>query len=94
MCSSDLLLILVTPKLPLSLSTPETAEQRQRATQELLSLWNERVDPRADVPAIIQRLKRSRWLRQPEAGDLRMRLPQAQALQREAIEESLLLARR
>jgi len=88
------LLILVTPKLPLSLSTPETAEQRQHTTQQLLSLWQERVDPRADVPAIIERLKRSRWLRQPEAGDLRMRLPEAQALQREAIEESLLLARR
>ena len=47
-----------------------------------------------DAPALIERLKRSRWLRQPESGDLPLRLPRNAAWRREAIEENLLLARR
>jgi len=88
------LLILVTPKLPLSISTPDTPERRQRTTQALLQAWQQRIDPRSDVPAILQRLQRMRWLRAPEPGDLSLRLPQSDQLQREAVEESLLLARR
>lgn len=88
------LLILVTPSLPLSISTPDHPEQRERGVQQLLALWNQRVEPRADLPALIERLKRSRWLRQPESGDLPLRLPRNAAWQREAIEENLLLARR
>lgn len=87
------LLILVTPKLPLSFSTPDDPQNRARAVQELLGNWNERIDPRTDVPAILKRLQRSRWLRAPEPGDLRLRLAQTATWQREAIEESLLLAR-
>lgn len=86
------LLILVTPKLPLSFSTPDNPQDRARAVQELLSNWNERIDPRTDVPAILKRLQRSRWLRAPEPGDLRLRLRQTVTWQQEAIEESLLLA--
>jgi len=88
------LLILVTPKLPLSISTPDTPEQRLRTTQALLQAWQQRIDPRSDVPAILERLQRMRWLRAPEPGDLSLRLPQSEKLQREAVEESLLLARR
>lgn len=87
------LLILVTPKLPLNFSTPDDPQSRERAVQELIGMWNERIDPRTDVSAIIKRLQRSRWLRAPEPGDLRSRLPQTTAWQLEAIEESLLLAR-
>ncbi len=88
------LLILVTPKLPLSFSTPERPEQRARAVEQLLSLWQQRIDPRTDVPAVIKRLQRSPWLRLPEPGDLRARLQKVDSLDREAIEESLFLARR
>ena len=62
--------------------------------QQLLALWNQRIEPRSDLRAIIERLQRSRWLRQPEAGDLPLRLPRNAARQREAIDESLMLARR
>ncbi|MFP5306850.1 MAG: hypothetical protein ACLGI7_13625, partial [Gammaproteobacteria bacterium] len=86
------LLILVTPRLPLSFSTPDDPLRRERAVQELLRVWNERIDPRTDVPAILARLQKTRWLRPPEPGDLRLRLPQAVDWRREAIEESLLLA--
>ena len=88
------LLILVTPKLPLTLDTPDTAARRQQAAQALLATWRERVDPRADVPSILKRLERTRWLRQPEAGDLGLHMPRTRALQREAIAETLQLARR
>lgn len=88
------LLILVTPKLPLTLDTPDTAARRQQAAEALLATWRERVDPRADVPSILKRLQRTRWLRQPEAGDLGLHMPRTRALQREAIAETLQLARR
>ena len=88
------LLILVTPKLPLTIATPDTPAKRQQAAEALLATWNERVDPRADVPSILKRLQRTRWLRQPEAGDLGLTMPRPEKLQREAIEETLALARR
>ncbi len=88
------LIILVTPTLPLNISTPDTPESRERSVEQLLALWNQRVEPTSDIPEIIRRLKQSRWLRAPESGDLRLRLPQAAQWRREAIEENLLLARR
>lgn len=88
------LLILVTPKLPLSFSTPDDPARRERAVQQLLEVWSQRIDPRTDIPAVLDRLKHSRWLRPPKAGDLRTRLPQAAEWRSEAIAESLLLARR
>ena len=88
------LIILVTPTLPLNISTPDTPESREQSVNQLLALWNQRIEPTSDIPAIIRRLKQSRWLRAPESGDLRTRLPQAAQWRREAIEESLLLARR
>ena len=88
------LIILVTPTLPLNISTPDTPESREQSVNQLLALWNQRVEPTSDIPAIIRRLKQSRWLRAPESGDLRTRLPQAAQWRREAIEESLLLAKR
>ena len=88
------LIILVTPTLPLNISTPDTPESREQSVNQLLALWNQRVEPTSDIPAIIGRLKQSRWLRKPESGDLRTRLPQAAQWRREAIEESLLLAKR
>lgn len=88
------LIILVTPTLPLNISTPDTPESREQSVNQLLALWNQRIEPTSDIPAIIRRLKQSRWLRAPESGDLRTRLPQAAQWRREAIEESLLLAKR
>lgn len=87
------LLILVTPTLPLTYSAPESSEHRERAVAELLSTWRERIDPNSDVPAILKRLKRIPWLRTPEQGDLRLRLPESAVWEREALEESLSLAR-
>lgn len=88
------LLILVTPKLPLTIATPDTPARRQKAAEALLATWNERVDPRTDVHAILERLHKTRWLRQPEAGDLGLTMPRPEKLQREAIAETLALARR
>ena len=87
------LIILVTPTLPLTLATPDRPAQREAAVRQLLALWNERIEPRSDIPALVERLEQAPWLRRPEAGDLRLRLPQAAAWDREAIAESLLLAR-
>lgn len=87
------LLILVTPTLPLSVSTPDDPVRRSRETERLLKLWNQRVDPRSDLPAILDRLRQSPWLRAPEPGDLRLRPAAAEAGERQAIDDSLELAR-
>ncbi|MDP3858567.1 MAG: hypothetical protein Q8Q73_12485 [Stagnimonas sp.] len=87
------LLILVTPTLPLSFSTPDDPRRRSREADLLMKLWQERIDPGSELPAILQRLKRSPWLRTPEAGDLRVRPAAAAYSQSQAIAESLELAR-
>lgn len=88
------LIILVTPTLPLKVSTPDTPESREQSVNQLLALWNQRIEPTSDIPEIIRRLRQSRWLRAPESGDLKTRLPQSAQWRREAIDESLLLAKR
>lgn len=89
------LLVLVTPTLPLNIDTPLDPDRRAREVQELLRSWHERIDPASNIVAVLDRLHRqNRWLRVPEAGDLRLRLQRANDWQREAIAESLLLARR
>jgi hypothetical protein len=87
------LLILVTPSLPLSYDTPDSPGRRAKTVESLLELWHQRVDPNSDVNAIIKRLERSHWLRTPKRGDLKLRVGNEPADQREAIEESLMLGR-
>lgn len=87
------LLILVTPTLPLSFSTPDDPRRRSREAELLLKLWQERIDPGSDLPAILKRLSRMPWLRTPESGDLRLRPAGTAEGQRQAIDESLELAR-
>ncbi|WP_211242891.1 hypothetical protein [Sinimarinibacterium sp. CAU 1509] len=87
------LLILVTPSLPLSYDTPDSPGRRSKTVESLLELWHQRVDPNSDVNAIIKRLERSHWLRTPKRGDLKLRVGNEPADQREAIEESLMLGR-
>lgn len=87
------LLILVTPTLPLTMTTGHDLARRDKTVQLLLDSWQTRVEPISNVPAILGRLHQMRWLRDPKPGDLRVSLPQARDWQREAINESLLLAR-
>lgn len=85
------LLILVTPKAPLNLQTPENSARRAAAAQRLLDTWQQRIEPSADLQAITERVQRIHWLRKPEAGDLRLRVTDAGA-QRADVTEALMLA--
>lgn len=87
------LLILVTPSLPARFNTDPRGLQRAEAVETLLRLWHERIDPRSDINAIMQRLQRSHWLQPPERGDLSLRVAADDIHLREALEENLLLAR-
>ena len=59
--------------------------------QQLLDSWQQRIEPGADLSAILQRLARMRWLRPPESGDLRLRVTDADT-QRADVAEALMLA--
>lgn len=88
------LLILVTPRLPLSFDTGESRESRARTVQQLLDNWQRLIDPTSDVEAILERVQHMRWLKAPRAGDLRTRPLRATTGVRDTVEESLLLGRR
>lgn len=85
------LLILVTPRQPLSIATPTSPARRAAVAQQLLDSWQQRIEPGADLSAILQRLARMRWLRPPESGDLRLRVTDADT-QRADVAEALMLA--
>lgn len=85
------LLILVTPKAPLNLQTPDDPLQRAAAAQHLLDTWNQRIEPGADLQAVTNRVRQMHWLRKPEAGDLRLRVTDVRA-QRADVAEALMLA--
>lgn len=88
------LLILVTPRLPLSIQNSASSGDRARTTQRLLDNWQQIIDPVSNVDAILDRLRSIRWLKAPKSGDLRTRPLRSTAEVMDAVEESLLLGKR
>lgn len=88
------LLILVTPQLPLSIATSDQGKPVSTATQALLGVWQQIVDPQASVEAIAGRLGTARFFRRAQTGDARWREVATPALLREALLENVALARR
>jgi len=89
---TESLLVLVTPTRPTTFASrdrepPATVEQLRRS-------WQNWVEPRSDVAAIVQRLESQPFFSQAESGDLKWRSTQTPQLLREALAESTQLAAR
>jgi pilus assembly protein CpaC len=88
------LLILVTPQLSLSVATSDQGRPSSVATQALLGVWQQIVDPRSSVEAIAGRIGAARFFRRAQTGDTRWREVATPALLHEALLENVALARR
>jgi len=89
---TESLMVLVTPMRPTTFATrdqepPATVEQLRRS-------WQNWIEPRSNVAAIVQRLESQQFFSQAESGDLKWRSTQTPQLLREALDESALLAAR
>jgi Flp pilus assembly secretin CpaC len=84
------LLILITPVLPTAVRVRENL--RPATVDKLISMWNNLIDPRSSVDAILDRFGRSPFFRGAQSGDLRWRQVITPQLGEEALRENAQLA--